>query len=108
MSKDWTPKELENASQMMKSAGYPIYEEFCEMMGNGFFAVATAPVGSQRGSKEKQCLIYIGKRKSPHRAARRPHGGGINHYGAGILVITLPAGRGFWAGRTQLPRWSRR
>lgn len=55
MSKDWTPKELENASQMMKSAGYPSYEEFCEMMDNGFFAVATAPVGSQRGSKEKQC-----------------------------------------------------
>lgn len=54
MSKDWTPEELEAASQIMKSAGYPSYEEFCEMMDNGFFAVATAPVDIQSDSNEIQ------------------------------------------------------
>ena len=55
MSKDWTPEELETASQIMKSAGYPSYEEFCEMMDNGLFTVATAPVDFQGDSKKKQC-----------------------------------------------------
>lgn len=55
MSKDWTSEELEAASQIMKSAGYPSYEEFCEMMDNGLFTVATAPVDFQEDSKEKQC-----------------------------------------------------
>lgn len=55
MSKDWTPEELESASQIMKSAGYPSYEEFCEMMGSGFFTVATATVDFQGDGKEKQC-----------------------------------------------------
>ena len=55
MSKDWTSEELETAIQIMKSAGYPSYEEFCEMMDNGFFDVATTTVGLQGDSKEKQC-----------------------------------------------------
>lgn len=30
MSKDWTPEELQAASQAMKEAGHLSYEEFCE------------------------------------------------------------------------------
>lgn len=37
MSKDWTPEELEAASQMMKAAGYMGYEEFCAALDNGYF-----------------------------------------------------------------------
>lgn len=37
MSRDWTPEELEAASQMMKAAGYMSFEEFCEAMDNGYF-----------------------------------------------------------------------
>lgn len=41
MSKDWTPEELQAASQMMKAAGHMSYEEFCEAMDNGFFTVVS-------------------------------------------------------------------
>lgn len=30
MSRDWTPEELQAASQAMKAAGHMGYEEFCE------------------------------------------------------------------------------
>ena len=30
MSKDWTPTELQAASEAMKTAGHMSYEEFCE------------------------------------------------------------------------------
>lgn len=29
MSRDWTPEELQRASQAMKAAGHLSYEEFC-------------------------------------------------------------------------------
>ena len=32
MSKDWTPEELQAASQAMKEAGHLSYEEFCEKL----------------------------------------------------------------------------
>ena len=38
MSKDWTPVELETASQIMKASGHMSYEEFCEALDNGYFA----------------------------------------------------------------------
>ena len=37
MSKDWTPVELEAASQIMKASGNMSYEEFCEALDNGYF-----------------------------------------------------------------------
>lgn len=48
MSKDWTPKELENASQIMKASGNMSYEEFCEALDNGYFA----NVGKSEDRKE--------------------------------------------------------
>lgn len=39
MSRDWTPGELAAASQMMKAPGNMSYEEFCEAMDNGYFAI---------------------------------------------------------------------
>ena len=38
MSKDWTPVELEAASQIMKASGNMGYEEFCEALDNGYFS----------------------------------------------------------------------
>lgn len=38
MSKDWTPVELEAASQIMKASGNMSYEEFCKALDNGYFA----------------------------------------------------------------------
>ena len=38
MSMDWTPVELEAASQIMKASGNMSYEEFCEALDNGYFA----------------------------------------------------------------------
>lgn len=32
MSKDWTEKELQQASRVMKAAGHMGYEEFCESL----------------------------------------------------------------------------
>ena len=32
MSKDWTPAELQAASEAMKAAGHLSYEEFCEAL----------------------------------------------------------------------------
>lgn len=41
MSKDWTPDELEAASQMMKAAGNMSYDEFCEAIDNGYFTIVS-------------------------------------------------------------------
>lgn len=38
MSKDWTPVELEAASQIMKASGNMSYEEFREALDKGYFA----------------------------------------------------------------------
>ena len=35
MSKDWTEKELQQASRVMKAAGHMGYEEFCESLEKG-------------------------------------------------------------------------
>lgn len=32
MSRDWTPEELQKASEVMKAAGHMGYEEFCEYL----------------------------------------------------------------------------
>lgn len=45
MSRDWTPTELQAASEAMKAAGHMGYEEFCEELDRVGFAV-TAPDGS--------------------------------------------------------------
>lgn len=39
MSKDWTPEELQAVSQEMKAAGHLSYEEFCEELDRGGFAL---------------------------------------------------------------------
>lgn len=39
MSKDWTPEELQAASQAMKEAGHLSYEEFCVELDRGGFAL---------------------------------------------------------------------
>ena len=37
MSRDWTQKELQNASKAMKEAGHLSYEEFCEQLEKAIF-----------------------------------------------------------------------
>lgn len=54
MSKDWTPEELEAASKMMKAYGHMSYEEFCEAMGNGYFAIVGPFADHGEGCKEEQ------------------------------------------------------
>ena len=39
MSKDWTPDEIQIASEIMKEAGHMGYEEFCEELDRVGFAV---------------------------------------------------------------------
>lgn len=47
MSKDWTPEELQAASQMMKAAGHMSYEEFCETMDTGYFSIVIPSAGRE-------------------------------------------------------------
>lgn len=54
MSKDWTPEELEAASQMMKSSGNMSYEEFCEAMGNGDFTIVGPSADHREDCKAEQ------------------------------------------------------
>lgn len=39
MSKDWTPDEIQIASEIMKEAGHMGYEEFCEELDRVCFTV---------------------------------------------------------------------
>lgn len=39
MSKDWTPDEIQIASEIMKAAGHMGYEEFCEELDRVGFVV---------------------------------------------------------------------
>ena len=39
MSRDWTPEEIQAASQLMKAAGHMSFEEFCEELDRGGFAL---------------------------------------------------------------------
>ena len=44
MSKDWTPDEIQIASEIMKAAGHMGYEEFCvELDRIGFVTKPTHP-----------------------------------------------------------------
>ena len=44
MSKDWTPAELQAASEAMKAAGHMGYEDFCEELERqGFTAAENTP-----------------------------------------------------------------
>ena len=47
MSRDWTPDEIQTASEAMKAAGHMGYEEFCEELDrNGFVVIpSTDPAG---------------------------------------------------------------
>ena len=51
MSMDWTPVELEAASQIMKASGNMSYEEFCEALDNGYFASVGKSV-----DREESCV----------------------------------------------------
>ena len=45
MSKDWTPEELQAASEAIKASGNMGYEEFCEELEKqGFHSSEKAPV----------------------------------------------------------------
>ena len=45
MSRDWTPEELQAASEAMKVAGHMSYEEFCEQLPR-MLVVENAPAGA--------------------------------------------------------------
>jgi len=48
MSKDWTPEEIQIASEAMKAAGNMGYEEFCEELDRiGFSVKPTDRAGEQ-------------------------------------------------------------
>ena len=42
MSRDWTPAEIQTASEAMKAAGHMGYEEFCEEFDRVGFVVKAA------------------------------------------------------------------
>lgn len=39
MSRDWTPEEIQAVSQEMKKAGHLSYEEVCDELDRGGFAL---------------------------------------------------------------------
>ena len=39
MSRSWTPEEIQTVSEEMKDAGHLSYEEFCEELDRGGFAL---------------------------------------------------------------------
>lgn len=54
MSRDWTPEELEVVSKEMKAAGHLSYEEFCEQMNNGYFAIISPSADCEDTGKPEQ------------------------------------------------------
>lgn len=50
MSRDWTPEELQQASQAMKAAGHLSYEEFCAELERIGWNVSIAPPVSRRAT----------------------------------------------------------
>lgn len=47
MSRDWTPEELQAASEAMKAAGHMGIEEFCEALNSG----GMTPAGDKDGKE---------------------------------------------------------
>ncbi len=70
MSKDWTQEELQQASRVMKEAGYMGYEEFCESLEKGLTAFCKDGNGNLikivnfHGSKEEFRSVL--DREYPH------------------------------------------
>lgn len=50
MSRDWTPAELQAASEAMKTAGNMNYEEFCEELDRG----GMAPAAEEEDKNERR------------------------------------------------------
>lgn len=56
MSKDWTPDEIQIASEIMKAAGHMGYEEFCEELDRSGFTVITPDSPATRLKPEVQTV----------------------------------------------------
>ena len=88
MSKDWTPAELQAASEAMKAAGHMGYEEFCEELERQGFTVQRIPLTPNQASYNRHLrsgagkhlprsfLVAEGKRGQKEKA---PHGTRIFH-----------------------------
>lgn len=55
MSKDWTERELQQASRVMKSMGHMTYEEFCEELERGGFTE------KEHKSERKETSVMVNK-----------------------------------------------